>query len=320
MQHAVLANPAQRRLDRRGLLKAAAALATAVAAPSAAGRLAAEPSRTLKLGASEIRIVSDGFLTLPMSFVLPDTAPAEIAALLEPLGLSSDAVRPDCNVTLLKARDRLVLFDAGAGSAFQPSTGALAANLEDAGIAAEAVTDVVFTHAHPDHLWGVVDDFGDLRFPNATYRIARTEWDYWRAEDTLAKMPDDRKSFVVGARNRFAAIEERVELFGDSEEVVAGIEAVATPGHTPGHTSFVVHDDGDGVVIIGDALANAAVSFARPQWRWGSDHDGDAGAATRARLLDRLAGEKSRIVGFHLPYPGAGVVERAGGAYRFAAA
>ena len=305
--------------NRRDVLKAGAALA-GVAWAEGSGRLPAATvaSPRISIGDKEISVVTDGLMNLPLSFVLPDAPKAEIAALFKSGGLPMDgAIHPDCNPTVLTTGDRVVIFDAGAGPAFMTSTGKLAANLDAAGIDLGAVTDVVLTHAHPDHIWGVMDDFDELLFPEAAYHISQVEWDFWRAADTLQRTPEARKPFVVGARNRFTAIEERVRFFKGGDEILPGVEAVATPGHTPGHTSFALHGGGETVMVIGDALYNVVVSFQRPDWHWGSDVDQEMGALTRFKLLDRLAADHGRVIGFHLPYPGAGQVVTSGNAYRF---
>lgn len=182
-----------------------------------------------------------------------------------------------------------------------------------------AVTDVIFTHAHPDHLWGVLDDFDELVFANAAYRMAQAEWDYWMAADTLDSTPEERKSFVTGARTRIEAIGDRIGFFRPGDEVFPGVEAIDTAGHTPGHVSFMVHGAGEAAVILGDALTNQVISFQKPDWPVGPDHDRVKGAQTRRALLDRLAADRPRIVGYHLPDPGIGRVERQGDAYRYVA-
>jgi glyoxylase-like metal-dependent hydrolase (beta-lactamase superfamily II) len=264
-----------------------------------------------------IRTISDGHLRLPLSFVLPDVSQADLAALIQEFNLPPDELKPECNVTLLRLSDRLVLFDAGAGPNFMPSAGKLLGNLAKAGIDPADITDVVFTHAHPDHIWGVIDDFDEVVFPTATFRISQAEWDFWRAEETLAAMPEERKAFVIGARSRFEAIEPKVELFKAGAEILPQVEAFDTAGHTPGHTAFVIHGLGEPLVIVGDAISNDPISFARPDWHSGTDQDAAQGAATRRRLLDRLAGDRARFVGFHLPNGGIGRVERRGEGYRF---
>ena len=296
---------------RRAVL---AGVATAAAVALARPALAAT---ALAAGDGEIMVVSDGHMNLPLGSVFPDISVEDRAALLAESGMSTTDYKPDCNVTLLRAGDRLALFDAGAGPNFLPTTGELLAGLEDAGVDPAEVTDLIFTHAHPDHLWGVLDDFDDLAFPGATPRMARAEWDFWRADDTLATMPEDRKSFVVGAQNRMAALEDRIALFAPGEEVFPGVEAIDTAGHTPGHVAFMIHGGDRPVLVAGDALTNA-VSFLRPTLHSGSDRDREQAAQTRLRLLDRMAAERARLIAFHLPYPGMGTVERKGEAYRFA--
>lgn len=301
-------------LGRRQLLVGASAIAMA---PFAA-RLALALG-TLKLGDAQMSIVSDGTLSLPISFAYPDAPADELKALLQSTGAAGDVLTPDCNVTILKRDDRLVVFDVGSGPNFMPTAGKLFENLGEAGIDPAAVTDVVFTHAHPDHLWGLVDNLDELVFPEAAYHMSGAEWDYWRAPDTLDKTPEARKAFVAGALSRFPKIEDRISLFGWGKEILPGVEAVDTSGHTAGHTSFVVHGGSESIMILGDAITHAAISFGHPDWPSGSDHDTQKGIATRKMLLDRLSKDRTKVIGFHLPHPGTGMVEVKGNAYLFAA-
>ena len=305
------------KLSRRQVLALGAGGMAALAMimrPSPAGALG-----NARLGAGEVTIVSDGTLMLPLSFIAPDTPQEEMKALLKANGLGTDAITPDCNVTFYKSGDRFIVFDAGSGSNFMPSAGKLATNMEEAGIDPASVTDVIFTHAHPDHLWGIVDDLDEIVFPEAKIHIGQTEWDFWRADETLAAMDEERKTFVVGAQNRLAMIEDRINLVKPGQEVVTGVEAVDTAGHTPGHLSYMIHDGSESLMVIGDAISNVVLSFMKPEWPSGSDHDPAKGIETRKMLLDRLATDKARIASYHLPHPGLGRAERDGTAYRFVA-
>lgn len=302
-------------LTRREALALFGATAAMPLVPGFTNRAVAE----IALGAKTITTVSDGNLVLPLDFSFPDVPHDELVALLEAAGQKTDMLEPDCNVTVLKDGDRVVLFDVGSGPNFMPSAGKILENIDAAGVAPEEVTDVVFTHAHPDHIWGLLDDFDEFVFPEANYFINQVEWDYWRAGDTLEKMPEARKTFVVGAQARLAALEDVIQFFNWGDEVIPGIEAIDTRGHTPGHTSFAIHDGSDSVTVVGDAATSAIVSFAHPEWPSGSDQDTEQGIATRTKLLDRLAQEQTRFVGFHLPGGGMGRVEKDGTAFRFVA-
>jgi glyoxylase-like metal-dependent hydrolase (beta-lactamase superfamily II) len=314
---AAASKPVSGALDRRNFLMGSAALAGAGLWGSFPAYAAQLPN--VVLGSKTLTTLSDGNLVLPLDFVFSDAPQTELTELLLANDQPTDRVEPPCNVTIFRDGARLVIFDVGAGSNFLPSAGKLPDSLAAAGIDPSDVTDVIFTHAHPDHIWGLLDDFDEVIFPEANYHIGRVEWDYWRADDTLEKTPEARQSFVVGAQNRLAVLEERIQLFEFGDEVISGVEAIDTSGHTPGHTAFAVHDGSDSVMIIGDAVTNTVISFARPEWPTGSDQNPHKGAETRLRLLDRLALEKSRLIGFHLTHGGIGHVEKNQSGYRFAA-
>lgn len=302
-------------MDRRQFLASAAALGAAGAFP----RMAFAQS-AIGIGEGRLRTLSDGHLTLPADFIFGPTPKDHLAEVLAPFGMDPGApLTPPCNLTLWQEEDRVVLFDAGAGTGFQPSAGQLPAALDAAGIAPEDVTHVVFTHAHPDHFWGVLDDFDDPMFPNAEHMIARSEWAYWTDPTTVAAVGPARAAFAVGASRRLEALEDALSFFNDGEEILPGIAARATPGHTPGHMSFEIRRGGDAAMVIGDASANDHVGLARPDWPLGSDQDPALAARTRVGLLEQIAAGKMAAVGFHFAHGGLGRVEAAGDGFRFVA-
>ncbi len=222
-------------------------------------------------------------------------------------------------MTLLRDGTNTVLFDAGSGSGFMETAGTLLDTLDMIGVAPDDVTHVIFTHAHPDHLWGVLDDFDDPVFFNASHQIGRTEWDYWTNPETVNTIGQARASFAVGAKRRLESMDGAMDFFDAGDEILPGIAAVDSSGHTPGHMSFEIRSGSDSVMVVGDAIGNGHVAFARPDYPSGSDQDADKGATTRSALLDRLAFEQMPMIGFHLPQGGLGRVEKHQNAYRFIA-
>jgi glyoxylase-like metal-dependent hydrolase (beta-lactamase superfamily II) len=298
-------------LTRRHCLTA---IAATLAAPLAPRRIWA--ASTLTLGSVQIDTLSDGNLVLPGDFILGGMPQAEMQAIVAKYGLPTDQLTPPCNVTLLRDGTNTVLFDVGAGPDFQPSAGKLMEALEAIGLTTEDITHVLFTHGHPDHLWGLLDDFDEPVFPNAEYMIGQAEFDYWTNPDTVATIGEARTTFAVGAARRLGVIAETVRLLGDGEEALSGIAARLTPGHTPGHLTFEIAGPTP-VMVLGDCIGNHHVAFERPEWESGSDQDKGLAATTRVALLDRLATDGHAVIGYHLPGGGIGRVERADAGYRF---
>ena len=270
----------------------------------------------IAVGGGSVTTVSDGNLVLPAGFIGAGLPQEEYRAILAEFGVDPERMEPPCNLAVYRDGTRTVLFDAGSGSGFMPSAGALTESLDVIGIAPEDVTHVVITHGHPDHIWGLLDDFDDPMFPNAAHFMGRIEWEYWMAPETVETIGAARQSFAAGALRRLEALGDQITQVEAGDDVLSGVEAVASFGHTPGHLSFEIGGD-DGVFVIGDAVGNHHVSFVRPEWEVGSDQDPALGAETRVALLDRLAARAGPVVGFHLPGGGIGRVERAGDGYRF---
>lgn len=272
------------------------------------------------LGDMRIDVVSDGKLNLPASFMFSGLPEDEVAAIIQRYGLYAAGLQPDCNLTLVRYDDRVVLFDVGAGPNFMESAGKVADGLSAIDVDPSEVTDIVFTHAHPDHLWGALDDFDDPMFAEARHHISTAELDYWLDPNTVNTIGEARQAFAAGAARNLAAVDELIVPFKPDQEILPGIYARSTAGHTPGHTSFELRAGNESLMVIGDAIGNHHIAFEHPGWEVNSDQDKTRGATTRLKLMDDLAANKTRIIGFHLPYPGIGFVERKGEAFRWVAA
>lgn len=296
------------RITRRQMLAGGAALALAGPAWAA---------ETLQFGKVRIDTLSDGYLIQPADFIIGSAPAGPAAEILKRYGVGPDQLEPPCNVTLLRDGTNTVLFDVGSGSGFVPTAGKLGAALAALDLGVEDITHVVFTHGHPDHLWGVLDDFDEPLFANATHLMGRAEFDYWRDAETVNRIPSFRQSFAVGAKRRLDAMAERITMIEDGQEVLPGIAAQASFGHSPGHMAYEIRQGSEAAMVVGDAIANHHIAFEQPAWPSGTDQDADLGAKARARLLDRLASEKMAFVGFHLPGGGLGRAERHGSGYRY---
>lgn len=273
--------------------------------------------QSMSIGQGTLTTVSDGTLILPGEFIFEQMPKDQLPAVLSEFGLGQERLEPECNLALYRDGANTVLFDVGSGPDFMPSAGAVLDSLDAVGVGAEDITHVVFTHAHPDHIWGLLDEFDDPTFYEAEYLMGRAEWDYWWNPETVNTIGEARAFFAVGARRRMEVIEDSVTLFGDGDEILPGIAAMASHGHTPGHMAFEVRSGNDAALVVGDAIGNHHVAVARPNWASGADHDTDAAAQTRLGLLDRLANEQMTVVGFHLPGGGMGRIDRVSDGYRF---
>lgn len=298
------------RLTRRSFLQHATALPFLSGLPT---RSMAE----MPIGSARLTTVSDGYLTLPGSFLFDPMPQKQLSPILAEYDLSQEQLTPECNLALYQDGTNTVLFDVGSGPDFMPSAGAIVDSLDGLGLTPEEITHVVFTHAHPDHIWGLLDEFDEPLFYEATYMMGRAEWDYWWNPETVNSIGEARAAFAVGAKRRMEAIEDTVVLFDDGQEILPGIAALATPGHTPGHMAFELRQGSEAALVVGDAIGNHHVAFRRPNWESGADQDAATAIATRAMLFDRLTSEQMVLVGFHLPDGGMGRADVDGDGYRF---
>ncbi len=309
--------------SRRNLLQmAAAAPAFALPATGARAKLsapaAAQPAyHRFTVGDARITIVSDGYLGLSASGLGVETEPSEVTAFLEAHYLSTEQNYAHTNHVIIETGDAKLLIDVGSGTRFLNTAGRLMANMETAGIDPASITHVVITHAHPDHVWGIRDDFDEVILPDAEFIIGADEYAWWTAPGRVSQVPESLQQFVVGAVNSLTAEGLEWTMGKDGHEVVPGVRLFATYGHSPGHMSVMVESNGNQLLVLGDSMNHAYISFERPEWLSSFDMEKDQTIKTRLRLLDMAATDRIPVVGYHFPFPGVGHVMRDGGSYRF---
>ncbi len=308
--------------SRRDILKmSAAAPMLGIAAPALAnigGPDGTQPSHfRFTLGAARMTVVSDGYFTGPIGTIGVNADPEEVKAYMRSQYQSETEVLNHTNHIIIELGDAKVLVDVGSGTRFAPTAGKLLENMETAGFAQEDITHVVLTHAHPDHVWGIRDDFDETIFPDAQYIIGSTEYDYWMKPGLIDEVPDTLQQFVVGAVNSLSADGLQISTANDGHEVASGITMIDTPGHTFGHMSLHIESEGEQLLVIGDAIRRAFLNFAHPDWYGAVDMDPEATVKTRTQLLDMAATDRIAVLGYHFPFPGVGNVVKEGAAYRF---
>lgn len=271
---------------------------------------------TRQVGEFSVTAVSDGVLYTNHDVVLgvdkEDSARLTGVAYGQPLPL-------DVNSFLIRHRGKLIVSDAGSGHTMQPTLGKLPENLRAIGADPAAIDIVMLTHLHSDHSLGLVDREGRAVFPNAELMVHEVEAAFW-LDRTL--LPGDSERVVRNSnaqRAVTAPYRDRIRRVRDGE-VLPGITAMLRPGHTPGHTNWLIESGGERLLIWGDIVHLASVQLARPEARLIYDVDTDMAAATRAKVLDWAANERLTVAGAHVGFPGFGTVKRSGDRYAIEAA
>ena len=268
-----------------------------------------------QIGAISATIVSDGPLRLAApARIFRGPEAAVLDASLSAAGLPTDRIRVEQNCLLIETGGKRALFDNGMGSSklYGPDSGRLLESLAEAGIDPASIDAMVLTHGHSDHCWGTMGDDGVPNFPNAAIYLSQAELDYWTGAQDDPRMARS----VEGVAKHILPLRDRVHCLRDGEEFLPGVQAWATPGHTPGHMAYLF---AGGWCLTGDVAFHDPLSYAFPDAESAYDDDRSQGVATRRRMLQRLADEHLSVVGYHHPWPGLGRVERAGGSFRFIA-
>jgi glyoxylase-like metal-dependent hydrolase (beta-lactamase superfamily II) len=284
-------------------------------AQSPAPAQAAQPTAgTFTIGAASAVALRDGALEFPNDnkTVGVGKTPAEVAALLTAAGLPGDKLGLNVTPLLVKAADRTLLFDTGAGTNFGPSAGRLGQSLADAGIDASSITDIFISHPHGDHVGGLVNEQGALSFPNATIHISAPDWAF------LGGLNDETAA-SIGVRQPasfVATLTPKVVAFEPGAELIEGlVKAVEIRGHTPGHSGYLISSGASSLLYIGDTMHHFVVSVQRPNWTIAFDRDAPTAEKSRSELLAQSAQSGQRIYAVHFPYPGVGKFERRGDEY-----
>jgi glyoxylase-like metal-dependent hydrolase (beta-lactamase superfamily II) len=281
------------------------------------------PSRyALRVGDIDVMVVSDGVLPLPTETMSTNVDPVVRAAWFKDMFLGPDAFDWALNVLVVRSGEQVILVDAGLGGQFPgfPRAGQFPKRLKAAGIELSAVTDVIITHMHMDHIGGLlVEDVKARLRPDIRIHVAASEVAFWKAPDfSQTSMPEPVPDVLRTTANQFMSeYGSKVRTFEDEYEVAPGVVAKVTGGHTPGHCVVYVNSCGERLTFAGDALF--PVAFEHPDWQNGFEHDPEESVRVRVRLLQEAAASGELFVATHLPFPSVGRIAVDGDAFRWVA-
>jgi len=272
--------------------------------------------RRFQLGEATVTVILDGIRPGegPFPTFGEDQTQEAVGTLMAENGLPKDRFVNFFHPTLIEIGDQLLLVDTGMGEAGRANgMGLLRQRMAAAGHAPEDVDVVVLTHLHGDHINGLME--GDApAFPNARYVVGAEEMAFWTSAEAKSGSRADNAKAVEA---KVVPFKDKTTLLADGDEVVPGVTARAAFGHTPGMLAFEVVSGDKRLFLMADTFSQFVVSFQRPQWQVRFDQDKVAAAETRSRFAAMLADEGVPIVGYHLPFPAMGYVQRDGDAFRF---
>nr|WP_257620183.1 MBL fold metallo-hydrolase [Janthinobacterium sp. NKUCC08_JDC] len=218
------------------------------------------------------------------------------------------------NCYLVRGRGRTILIDAGAGG-FKHWGGKLKVNLALAGVQASDIDTILLTHAHPDHVGGLLDASGEAAFPDAQLVVHQHEVAFWEDDGNLSRASERARGNFLFARKVFDEYREKMRLFTENE-VLPGISAMPLPGHTAGHSGYRIESGGRSLLIWGDIVHFPQIQIARPEVSIAFDQDPLLSAETRSTLLDVVSADNILIAGMHLGELGFARIQRKGNLYR----
>ena len=268
----------------------------------------------IMLGDFEVTALSDGTLSLPVNQLMSVPA-AKVDKALAKSYLNSP-LETSINAYLINTGTKLVLIDTGAAGLFGPTLGKLVTNMKAAGYQPGDVDEIYITHMHPDHIGGLLN--GDVAtFPNAVVRIDQHDIDYWLSEANLANAPEEAKQFFIGPMVSVKPYinSGRLKPFDGNTDLVPGIKAISTHGHTPGHSIYQVESKGQKLMLWGDLMHVAAVQFDEPGVTLTYDTDSKKAAAQRKAAYADAAKQGYLVGSAHISCPGFGHLRALGKGY-----
>lgn len=275
----------------------------------------------MPVGDIQVTALMDGWFSLPLRALQGVDDAAALQTLRDQFLPAStmENFTGALNAYVIRTGGKVILVDTGFGGMFD-TTGRLIDNLDAAGVAPEDVDTLLLTHMHPDHIGGMLDEFGDPMFPNAEVRVSEIDQAFWTNADTMRAAPEAMQGMFAAAISRAEAYGDQMTPFMGEADVASGVTMVPLPGHTPGHSGVRVSSGDQTLLIWGDIVHAPPLQFAHPEWFIPFDVDPETAVATRQKVFDMTATDRIMVAGMHLSFPGFGHVSKETQGYGFHAA
>jgi len=281
--------------------------------------------KKLKLGELELFVLTDGYIHEEnLNAFAPRGTVSELKSILKNNFRPENYIDLAMNILLVKTKNKLILLDTGMGIFADERTGFLLKSLQKVGFSPKDITDVFISHAHPDHIGGVVDKKQNLFFPNANIFISEIEHDFWAKatikdfnNSALKKQPELLNQIIPAVQNILKTIQPKLKFYDLNDPLYDNFGFQLAPGHTPGLTVTTISSGNEKLIYIADLVHSDIILFQHPEWGYFGDTDLDLATASRKDLLKQLADTKTRALACHLPWPGLGFTKTTSGAFQW---
>lgn len=270
----------------------------------------------VRVGDAVVTALLDGYIDVGAEFWVNVAPDAVRDARRRSFQSPDQPLRLSVNAYLIEHEGRVIAVDAGADALFGPTAGKYADLLDAAGYAPDRVDTLLFTHLHPDHIGGAIAG-GRAAFPNAEAVVAEADHAFWTSASEQAAAPDFARPWFDAARTLADLYGDRLSLFSGEAAVAPGITAAPLPGHTPGHSGFVLESAGARLFFWGDVISFLGLQLADPRAALVFDVDKPRGERARRAAIDIAVSERLQIAGSHAPFPSFGHIARENGAARY---